>query len=98
MPFVSALLLAAVGLTTVSAALLSLYRGSPVGTQVGLAEALELGGRTSDREGPASNAAAELERLRAAYVPPPYQLFSSPSFEDYRPLGASPPTRWKVRI
>ena len=98
-PFVSALLLAAVGLTTVSAAMLSLYKGGPVGTQVGLAEAVELGGRiSSDREAPASSAAAELDRLRAAYVPPPYQLFSSPSFEDYRPLGAPPPARWKVRL
>jgi len=53
----------------------------------------------SDPEGPASNAAAaEIDRLRAAYVPPPYQLFSSPSFEDYRPLGAPPPARWKVRL
>ena len=88
-PFVSALLLAAVGLTTVSAAMLSLYRGGPVGAQVGLA---------CDRESPASNAAAELDALRANYVPPPFQLFSSPSFEDYRPLGASPPTRWKVPL
>ena len=66
---------------------------------MGLAEAVELGDPMSDPQGSASNAAAaEIDRLRAAYVPPPYQLFSSPSFEDYRPLGAPPPARWKVRL